>query len=194
MEPRVESDGAPRRGNAITRAVGRAGLALLGWRFEGTVPRVPKCVIIVAPHTSNWDFCVGICCLLSVSLRVHWIGKHTLFRWPLGGFMRWLGGTPLRRDSSSGRVAEIVTLLHRHDQAYIGLAPEGTRKRVERWRTGFYHVAEQAGVPIFLAYLDYGRKVAGIGPAFEPTGDLERDLPLIRAFYADKQPRHPQQF
>ncbi|MCP3982101.1 MAG: acyltransferase [bacterium] len=150
--------------------------------------------MIVAPHTSNWDFYFGICAIFHLDMRVSWIGKHTLFRWPYGWFMRALGGTPLRRDRSVGRVEQIVKLLNEHEQFILGLAPEGTRRRTERWKTGFYHVAHQAGVPILLTYLDFKLKHIGLGPLKMPTGDVEADLAQIQAYYTDKHAKNPDQF
>jgi 1-acyl-sn-glycerol-3-phosphate acyltransferase len=183
----------PRRGTAVTRWIGRAGLALLGWRIEGRWPDVPRVVVIVAPHTSNWDFLVGILVTLALGIRANWIGKDTLFRWPYGWAMRLLGGTPIDRASRNGRVAEIVALIRRSEGFILGLSPEGTRRRTERWKSGFYHVAVGAGVPILLTYLDYPRRVAGLGPTFEPTGDEQADLSEIRAFYHASWAKYPDQ-
>ncbi len=190
----VPGDQTPRRGNRLTRAVGTFLLRLVGWRIEGRWPDLPRCVAIAAPHTSNWDFYIGICAIFALGLRVSWIGKASLFRWPYGGFMRWLGGTPVTRVPGEGVVEEVVRALDRQQHWIFGLSPEGTRKRVERWRTGFYHVARRANVPIVLTYFDYSRKTAGVGPVFRPTGDVERDLAEIRSFYEARMARYPDQF
>lgn len=184
----------PRRGNAFTRAVGRAVLRVLRFRIAGDLPDLPKWVAIAAPHSSNWDFVIGIAAAFAIGVRVDWIGKHTLFRRPFGPTMRWLGGTPVERHATRGRVEETAALVRSRDRIVLALAPEGTRRRVERWRTGFYWIARGAGVPIVPCYLDYARREVGIGPVFRPTGSLERDLEEIRAFYADKTPRHPERF
>ena len=169
-------------------------LGLFGWQIEGVLPDLRKCVAIAAPHTSNWDFFFGICAASAMDLRVSWAGKHTLFRWPFGVFMRWLGGIPVTRGSREGVVSQIVRIMERHERFIFGLSPEGTRKRVERWRSGFYHVACQAGVPIVLAYFDSARKVVGVGPVFEPTGDFDTDIGRIQGFYRDKVAKKPAQF
>ena len=187
-------DRLPKRGNGFSRVFGCLLMRLFGWKIEGQLPNLSKCVAVIAPHTSNWDFYFALAAIFALGLRVGWIGKHTLFRWPFGPFMRWLGGAPVRRETSAGRVAEIAELMRTRDRFILGLSPEGTRKRVGRWKTGFYHVARAAAVPIVLAYFDYGRKVVGIGPTFETTGDVERDLTAIRTFYEDKQARHPALF
>jgi 1-acyl-sn-glycerol-3-phosphate acyltransferase len=187
-------DLVPRRGGRLTRRLGVLIFRLTGWRTAGGVPNLPKFVMIAAPHTSNWDFLHGICAMLVLDLRISWIGKHSMFRWPLGRPMRWLGGTPVRRDKTVGRVDQIIAAMNAAEQYVVTIAPEGTRKRTDRWRTGFYHVAHGAGVPIVPAYLDYGQRIVGFGPAFDTTGDLERDLVAIRAFYDDKRPKKPAQF
>jgi len=192
MSGRESEHGLPRRGNLLLRGLGHGLMRLFGWRVEGALPEIPRCVAIAAPHTSNWDFFFGICTVFALGVRVDWIGKHTLFRPPFGGFMRWLGGTPVTRVSGEGAVPQIVEKLAAREQFVFGLSPEGTRKRVERWRTGFYHVALQTGVPIVLTYFDYARRRVGIGPLFHPTGDLDADLVRIREFYRDKTAKHPQ--
>jgi 1-acyl-sn-glycerol-3-phosphate acyltransferase len=186
--------GLPRRGNGFSRALGRTVLRLFGWRIEGHLPNVSKCVAIAAPHTSNWDFLFGVSAMFALGLRIDWIGKHTLFRRPFGSFMRFLGGTPITRVESEGIVAQVVEAMKGRERYILGLAPEGTRKRVERWKTGFYHVARQAGVPILLTYFDYDHKTVGLGPTFEPTGDIDRDMAEIQAFYRGRTGRHPAQF
>ncbi len=184
----------PRRGGRIGPWLGRFVLRLFGWRFHGEVPDLPKFVIIAAPHTSNWDFLFGIAAAFALNARINWIGKHTLFRPPFGGLMRALGGEPVVRESREGRVAEIKHLFESREQFIFALAPEGTRARTERWRTGFYHVAHAAGVPIVLGYFDYASKTVGLGPTVTTTGDVERDLREIRAFYNDKTAKRPEHF
>lgn len=186
-------DALPKRGTWFSRGLGRAVLKIMGWRFEGAFPNVPKFVGIVAPHTSNWDFIIGMAVVVGSGLDAHWIGKHTIFRPPFGGFMRWLGGMPVNRSETKGAVPQIVEIFDEREQLIIGIAPEGTRKRVDRWKTGFYHIALGAKVPILLAYFDYPRKVVGIGPTIMPSGDLEADMKTIRAFFADFVGKYPHQ-
>jgi 1-acyl-sn-glycerol-3-phosphate acyltransferase len=184
-------DALPRRGNGLSRALGAGLLRVFGWRIEGTLPDEPRLLGIGAPHTSNWDFVFSIAAMLALGLRANWIGKHTLFRWPLGGLMRWLGGIPVDRTRSRGFVEQVVGMFNSRDALLLGIAPEGTRKKVDRWKTGFYHIAHGAGVPILPIYWDYGRKVLGFGPPITPTGDLKADLERIYAFYARIHGRHP---
>ena len=184
----------PRRGNSISRTIGRIGLSVSGWRFEGTVPNEPKFVIIVVPHTSNWDFIVGVEALFSLGFRISFLGKHTLFKWPLGVFMRWLGGVAVERSVSSDRVADTIAAFDSADQLILAVAPEGTRKPVKDWKTGFYHVAHGAHVPIVPVAFDYGRKIVRLYPAFWTTGDADGDIRLIKSQYAGVVARNPDNF
>lgn len=163
----------------------------MGWRIEGVIPDVPKFVIIVAPHTSNWDFVIGVAAKLALGLRVLFLGKDTLFRFPLGIFMRALGGIPVDRDSSHDVVSYVVTQFARRERLILGLAPEGTRKRVERWRTGFYHIAHGAGVPILPVALDWGSHVVRIGAPFTTTGDADADVRALQGRFAGVNGRRP---
>ena len=141
-------DAIPQRGNRFSRWFWSAVFRMAGWDVEGEIPNLSKFVIIGAPHTSNWDFPVAMALVLAIGLDAHWIGKHTLFRWPFGGLMRRLGGVPVVRSERRGEVDQIVEQFKDHERMVFGLSPEGTRRRVERWKTGFYHIALGAGVPI----------------------------------------------
>ena len=184
------SPAVPARGGRFTRALGRGVLSVMGWHFEGRIPDRPKFVAIVAPHTSNWDFVVALGGIFALGIDLRWIGKHTLFRRPFGGIMRWLGGTPVDRGANKGMVAGIVELFERHERFVVGLAPEGTRKQVAKWKTGFYHIAAQARVPILMISLDYARKRIMLGPTLDMTGEIEADMDRIKAFYADKRGKY----
>ena len=169
-------------------------MSLTGWKFEGALPNEPKFVIIVAPHTSNWDFPVGLAALFAIGFRISFLGKHTIFKWPLGIFMRWLGGIPVERSVSRDRVAESVAAFNAAEALILVIAPEGTRKLVPRWKTGFYHVAHGASVPIVPIAFDFGRKTIAIKPPFRTTGDAEADLPKIKEFFRDAVARHPENY
>ncbi len=186
-------EAVPKRGNRFSRGLGKAVLRLLGWDFEGEIPNLSKMVVIGAPHTSNWDFLVGMATLLGLGFDVQWIGKHTLFRPPFGGVMRLLGGVPVNRETSEGLVAQVAEAFKQRERFALGVTPEGTRKRVEKWKTGFYFIAHGAGVPILPAFFDYPRKRVGVGPLLHPSGDLEADLATLRAFYAPFQGKNPEQ-
>jgi 1-acyl-sn-glycerol-3-phosphate acyltransferase len=154
------------------------------FRVEGDVPDLAKFVIAVAPHTSNWDFVVGAATMFALDLRLTFIGKHTLFRWPCGAAMRWMGGVPVDRSSAHGVVGDAVRAFERVETRVLAIAPEGTRKRVERFRSGFLHIARGARVPVLLATLDWGERCVRFGPLFTPGGDLEGELRRVEAFYA----------
>lgn len=179
-------DAIPRRGNWLTATFGRAVLALLGWRVIGAFPNAPKLVMIGAPHTSNWDFVVALAAAFHLRLGFSWVGKHVLFRPPFGGFFRWLGGVPVDRRSSHGFVQQMVDVFAQRSQFLLAIAPEGTRKRVDRWKTGFYHIAQGAGVPILLVSFDTARRTIQVGPALPATGDLTADLDRILVLYAER--------
>lgn len=167
-------------------------MGLVGWRVVGDVPHVPKMVIIGAHHTSNWDGVLLIFTSFRLKIRVHWMVKHTLMRPPLGWLLKAMGGLEINRMTSTGVVQDMVDEFNRRERMILILSPEGTRKKVRRWKRGFYYIAQGAQIPIVLAGVDYARKTVWIGPAIMPSGDLEADLVPIREFYADKTPRHPE--
>jgi 1-acyl-sn-glycerol-3-phosphate acyltransferase len=173
----------PRRGGALARALGRLLLVLLGWRVEGTLPDRRKIVAIVAPHSSNLDFLIAIALVFSWNLRVRYLGKKELFRFPLGGVMRWLGGIPIDRQNPRGVIDQVVGEVDRVDQILLGIAPEGTRTHGARWKSGFYWIASRSGAVIVPVYLDWSRRVIGIAAPHQPTGDSRADLAaIVRSF------------
>ncbi|HUQ47708.1 MAG TPA: lysophospholipid acyltransferase family protein [Gemmatimonadaceae bacterium] len=184
----------PRRGNAISRWIGRAVLQAGGFKFKGEVPDEPKFVIIVVPHTSNWDFIVGVGALFALGFRISFLGKHTLFKWPLGTFMRWLGGIPVERSVSRDRVGENISAFRSADKMILAVAPEGTRKLVKDWKTGFYHVAEGARVPIVPVAFDYGSKTIELFLPFWTTGEKENDIRRLKDLYREVIPKNPENF
>lgn len=162
-------------------------LKITGWRVVGELPTERKYVLIGAPHTSNWDFPLMLLAVLKVGMDVHWLGKDSLFPPVLGGIMRWLGGIAVDRSKNNNLVAQLVELFNARDELVVIVPPEGTRSKVERWKSGFYHVAAGANVPILLGFVDASRKELGFGPMFYPSDGYEADLPKILAFYADKR-------
>jgi 1-acyl-sn-glycerol-3-phosphate acyltransferase len=180
----------PRRGNALSKGLARGLLTLSGWRVDGEFPDRAKMIAIVAPHTSNWDFVVGILVVFALGLRVRFLGKHTLFNPWLGWLMRWLGGTPVVRDTPQGAVADAAEMIHSEERVLLGIAPQGTRKRGTPWRSGFYNIALAARVPILPAAFDFGRKSMRLFPLFEPSGDYEVDLAQLHALYRDVRGRN----
>jgi 1-acyl-sn-glycerol-3-phosphate acyltransferase len=178
----------------MKRPLGTGFLRLSGWAFEGHVPQSRRYVLIAAPHTSNWDFVLMMAMAFSLGIRMRWIGKAALFRSPLAPLFRALGGIPARRDVSSDLVGQSVARFGETEEMILAVPAEGTRARAQTWRSGFYHIARLAGVPIVLGYLDYARKRGGLGPELVPSGDIRADMDLIRAFYADKIGRFPDCF
>jgi 1-acyl-sn-glycerol-3-phosphate acyltransferase len=181
--------------NTLLRGLSLAFLKLTGWRVEGSLPPdCPKCVLIAAPHTSNWDLPYTLIVGFALRLNLYWMGKESIFRPPFGGVMRWLGGISVDREKSTNLVAASVEALRAADgKVQLTVPPEGTRSKTRYWKTGFYHIAQGAQVPIVMAYMDYARKVSGLGPVFHPTGDIERDMETIKAFYAPFKGKNPGQ-
>ncbi|MFN8574304.1 MAG: lysophospholipid acyltransferase family protein [Gemmatimonadaceae bacterium] len=184
----------PRRRTPIMQKIGVLGMRLFGWRLEGELPNVAKAVIIVAPHTSNWDFFMGLFADLALDLKASWLGKHSIFVWPVKGLLLSLGGVPIQRGSNKNYVDQLVEEFATRDALVLAIAPEGTRKRVTQWRTGFYHIARGAQVPIVMVGLDYARKVVALGPVFNPTGDVDADLAALKAHFTQYTARFPDQY
>lgn len=182
----------PRRGNRLTRFTGRLSVAASGWSYEGNWPDEPKFIIAIVPHTSNVDFMIGLNILFSMGLRLDFMGKESLFWEPFGTFLRWLGGVPISRSTSGGAVGQAVEQFNQRDQFVLVITPEGTRAKVDKWKTGFYHIANGAGVPIVPAGFDYATKTVKIGPPLMPSGDMEADFAELREFYAGVQARIPE--
>ncbi len=172
--------------NTALRAFSRSFLKLTGWKLNGALPPGnTKAVLIAAPHTSNWDLPYTLMVAFCLNLNVYWMGKASLFRWPFGPVMRWLGGIAVDRSKSNNLVAASAEAIRAADgPLQLIVPPEGTRGKTRQWKTGFYYIALQAEVPIVMAYMDYPRKLSGLGPVFVPTGDVEADMATIKAFYA----------
>ncbi len=180
------------RVNIVFHILGVLMLKLLGWKVEGGPPDVPKVVVVIAPHTSYWDYPLA----LFVSWYFHfggvWFGKSEIFNWPiLGRFFPMTGGVPVYRDRHQGLVDQIVETFNQRDHIVFAITPEGTRKKVPYWKSGFYRIALRAKAPLSLGYIDFKRKVLGFGPLYYPTGDVEKDLDVLRSFFSTVTPRHP---
>ena len=167
----------------ILRAISIVILKILRWQTRGGELPHQKFVLIGAPHTSNWDFPLMLMVVLKLRLRVFWMGKHTLFPFPFSGLMKWLGGIPINRSASHNVVRETVRQFKENKDLVVLVPPEGTRSKVARWKTGFYHIANMAEVPILMGYVNAEKKEAGFADFFYPTGDVEGDLEKIREFY-----------
>ncbi len=184
----------PKRGSLVSRFVGRTILRLGDWRFEGEPPDLPRFVMIGAPHTSNWDAAYGLGAMLATGLHCHWMAKDAVFKAPFRNLLIWLGGLPVDRSMKHGVVDLIASEFRRRDKFILAITPEGTRKRVEYWKTGFYYIALQAEVPIVVAFMDYRRRTLGFGPIIEPTGNIDEDLRPIEKFYRNMKGKRPEHF
>ena len=153
---------------------------LAGWRVEGTLPDLPKYVIIGAPHTSNWDFILFLGVIFRLRANVRFMGKAELFKKPIGWFFRWSGGIPVDRSKSSGLVEQMVDACNQSEKFILTIAPEGTRHGVKEWKRGFYHIAKSTGIPIVMAKVDGRHKTMRVGEIFYPTGDMEADMKAIK--------------
>lgn len=183
----------PRFGNAAVRAIGRAGLRLFGWRVEGDIPNIPKAVFSAAPHTSNWDFVTAMLAVMAMGVRISFLMKKEAFFWPFKSLFMALGGLPLDRSASEDTVEQIVRSLEQSEQMWVVITPEGTRKRVEKWKTGFLRVAESAKVPVILVGWDYPSRTMFVDKLWHPSGDHIADAEAIRAYISGKYTgRHPE--
>ena len=169
-------------------------LKMTGWEVEGPRPLERRYVLIAAPHTSNWDLAYLLALSTVSDVKVSWMGKDGLFRPPLGWLMRRLGGIPVVRSQSRNMVSQMADAFGEVEELALVVPAEGTRSYVAHWKSGFYHIARGAKVPIVLGYLDYARRRGGFGPALHPTGNMRKDMDRIRDFYADKVGRYPDQF
>ena len=178
----------------LSQRLWSALLRMVGWRVFGEIPQIPKYLLVVAPHTSNLDWFIGFVASRSISLPFpHWIGKHTIFRWPVTGLAHRLGGIPVRRGASYKFVQQIKDAFDRTDQLIIAIAPEGTRKYVDHWKSGFYYIASNAEVPFVLVSLDYRTRTVIVYPTEMPTRDQDADMARIRQFYDGVEGRNPEQ-
>jgi len=169
-------------------------LRLIGWKSRSLPLTRPKYMLIGAPHTSNWDFVIGYMVMTAAGLKLYWVGKHTLFRKPYGWLMRFMGGIPVDRTKSSNFVDQIVISYKESEKLIIAIAPEGTRKRTDYWKSGFYYIALKAEIPIILGYVDYQRKSGGYEKVVVPSGDIPKDLEQISSFYQTITAKFPENF
>ncbi|WP_068827551.1 lysophospholipid acyltransferase family protein [Pseudomonas sp. BMS12] len=177
--------------NPLAEWVGRTALRLMGWRIEGELPKLDKFVVIGAHHTSNWDFVIFIALKFVLRLNARWFGKHSIFRWPFAGIMRSWGGIPIQRHLRLNMVEQAIQAFADNREFILVLSPEGTRKKVERWKMGFYHIALGAGVPIVPGALDFANRRVVIGAPFQPSGDADADLKVLLGFFRPYVPKKP---
>lgn len=173
------------------QSVSKFVLKLLGWKMVGQLPDIKKYIVIIGPHTSNWDFVLGMVVRGALGVQVRFLAKHQLFYAPYGWFFRWLGGSPVYRHKDNNLVDQVVDMYNEHDNFIIGIAPEGTRSEIKRWKTGFYHIAHKANVPIEMVGFDFKRKELIFREPFQPTGDIDSDFPVILDFFRGINGCHP---
>jgi len=181
----------PRVRRPILRRLAKLALRLLGWRVRGELPDAAKFVIVVAPHTSNWDFIVGFLAYLALDLEAAWFGKASIFVWPFGPILRRFGGLPIRRGASENVVDRSIAESQQRSQFVLALAPEGTRRRVRTWRSGFYYIALGAGLPIVAASLDFAKREIEVGPTYQPTGNYAADMARLLARFERVASKYP---
>ena len=172
------------------RHLARWVLRTAGWRLAGEIPDLSRAVLIAAPHSSWWDGVWGLLMKVAIGADVSFMAKRELFIGPLGWLLRKLGGIPIERSATHGLVEQMTDRLRGQPKLWVGIAPEGTRKRVERWKTGFWHIAHAAGVPIVPVYFHYPERTIGFGPVLQPGDDMKADLAALRAFYAPYRGRN----
>ena len=182
--------------NTVLRSISVTTLKLLGWKVQGSLPPgCEKSVFIAAPHTSNWDLPFTLMVAFALRLNIYWMGKHQIFKFPFRHVMMRLGGIPVLREKSNNLVEASAQAIQDADgPVQLVVPPEGTRSKVRYWKTGFYYIALGAKVPIVMAYMDYEKKISGLGPVFMPTGDIEADMVAIKAFYAPFKGKNSDQF
>ena len=184
--PRLSTN-VPQLKPSVAAPICRWILGRCGWRMDGQFPDVAKLVAIAAPHSSNWDLVWGLLFKIGLRLDVHFIGKREAFFWPLGNLLRAFGGIPIDRQAKHGVVGQMRRQFEAHERFWLALAPEGTRKKVHKWKSGFWHIARDAGVPILPVYFHYPQRTIGLGPLIHPGDDVNADMARIREFYAPWQ-------
>ena len=183
----------PKRGGKLTPKIGRMLMKSAGWKTVGSIPNISQAVVLAVPHTSNIDGIYALPCLFALDLKISIMGKHTLFKIPvLAQLMRWLGIIPINREAKGSVLQASIDKFKNNKTLFLGLAPEGTRKYTDSWKTGFYYLAVGAGVPILPVALDYNTKEVRFLEMVYPTGNIEEDLPKIYAQYGGVMPYHPE--
>jgi 1-acyl-sn-glycerol-3-phosphate acyltransferase len=192
MNVPVVADCIPTRNYGVLHCVAKKLLSGCGWSMIGTLPAEPKFILAVAPHTSNWDFFIGIAAMFTLQLKVSFLGKASIFRWPVKSVLTAIGGIAVDRSHSHGVVGQIVQELKHNDKFLLGLAPEGTRSKAREWKTGFLHIAKQANVPIVPLSFDFAKKEICFHPAVAVSGEIQQELIEFKQVFADVCAKNPQ--
>ncbi|MDX2361613.1 MAG: lysophospholipid acyltransferase family protein [Crocinitomicaceae bacterium] len=168
-------------------------LRIFGWKIDKHTPEgIDKCVVIMGPHTSNWDFIIGKLAFYSYGVKVKFLIKKEAFVFPFGGLLKWMGGIPVDRKKNNNLVESAVQIFEENDSMFMLFTPEGTRDYNPNWKRGFYHIAQKAKVPIYIGYMDYERKIGGFHSVFEPTGDVDKDIEYIKSILRQYKGRTPE--
>lgn len=181
-------------GSEVVRWIGGAYLSLAGWKLSGDFPALDKVVLVAAPHTSNWDGLNMLATAAHYRVKLRWMGKASLTRGPFGWLIKALGCVPIDRSQSNDLVRVMADTFAASERMVLAIPPEGTRNAVREWKSGFYHIAVAAGVPIVLSVLDYGTKRVSLAAVLYPSGDYEADLPIIRGHYAEAKGKNREKF
>ncbi len=190
--PKMFAEEVPRMGNGVTAAIGLFLVKLMGWRFEGEFPKEKKLMVALAPHTSNWDFIVAMPFILALKVKVSYMMKKEAFIWPFKSLFVWLGGIPIDRKAPTNVVQQVTSAFKENDKMWVAITPEGTRKRVAKWQSGFLRIAYLANVPIMLVAWDFPNKCICLDSLYQPTGNLEADMREIQRRFSKYQGCHPQ--
>ena len=178
----------------ILRLIALLFLKLTGWKAVGQLPQEKKYVLIAAPHTSNWDLPYMLAITFVLRAKIYWMGKEQIFKPPFKHLMMWMGGIPVDRSKSNNLVDFTASILDKSEALVVAVPPEGTRSKVKRWKTGFYHIASKAQVPIVFGFLDYKKKEGGLGSSLKPTGNIDKDMEVVKSFYGNIQGKFPSQY
>ena len=192
VDGEASSEDYPQKCSSLVRLIGRVFMLLAGWKVEGRIPSCNKVIIIAAPHTTNWDFVFLLGAAFQLGLSVKWLGKKSLFSFPFSWFMNRLGGVAVDRGNSSGMVDHVSEAILCASKISLVVPPSGTRGRTDYWKSGFYHIAKSANVPLICGYLDYEKKIAGRGPCFFVSNSVKDDMNKLRDFYKDKVGKYPE--
>lgn len=175
--------------------IARSALKLFGWTIAGEKPKeLKKYIVVMAPHTSNWDFVIGWFGFAALGLQAKYLIKKEAFFFPLGSLLRAMGAIPVNRENSRTAIRQVSQLFGKMDDLIITITPEGTRGLNKHWKKGFYYMAHQSNVPLVLGYLDYNKKEGGLGPLLKVTGNFEEDMKVIENYYKDKTAKFPKNF
>jgi 1-acyl-sn-glycerol-3-phosphate acyltransferase len=175
------------------RKIARFIIWLLGWKIDKHSPEgVKKCVIVMGPHTSNWDFIIGRLAFVSYGIRAKFLIKKEAFVPVFGWFLKRMGGIPVDRSKNNNITDQAVKMFEEEDELYLVFTPEGTRKYNPKWKRGFYYIAQKAQVPIYIGYMDYEKKIGGFHSLFQPTGDVDKDIAYIKEVLSQFKGKYPE--